>query len=428
MRKQGLQVGTAELLEALKAISVAGLRDPAAFKLALRATLVKKPSDFNVFNCTFEKFFIPRAEKEIKLKRAKECEEKYIDLLSIADKELNFMGEQLTLNEDEKVVFASLPDKERDKIKQFVEETEQGKKVGSAFKPVLESVVKSSLRYWRSRHGEPQQRPPSITGDPGWDWMLADDGEGGRGGSLSTLKDMDMSLIAEKDVPEAAELIRKMSRRLAGSLSRRYRMSKKRKELDLRRTIRDNISYGGYFYNLKYRRPGRNKLRLLLLCDVSGSMVRYTGFILPFMYGLNVVVSDIESFVFAENLERITNYMARGISFEDTMSEIMSRNKQWGGGTRIDAALEKLLREYDNVLTPKTIVIIVSDTKTTSLKGSLKKFNDLKYRVKDIIWLNTLPISEWERFNSVRTFRDVTWMYPCNKLADLEQIFEKKII
>ncbi len=421
-------MGTAELLEALEAVSAAGLADPAVFKAALKATLVKKPADFEVFNRTFDKYFIPPEEKEKELECGRECEEKYKDSLSVAEEELNFMGEQLTLEEEEKVVFASLPDKERDRIKQFVEETEQGKKVGQAFKPVLEAIVKGSLRYWRSRNGEPVKRPPSVTGDPGWDWMLSGNGEGGSGSGESALKDIDMSLIAEKDVPEAAELIRKMSHRLAGSLSRRYRMSKKRKELDLRRTIRDNISYGGYFYHLRYRRPGRNKLRLLLLCDVSGSMVRYTGFILPFIYGLNTVISDIESFVFAENLERITGYMERGVAFEETMKELMRRNRQWGGGTRIDVALDRLMRDYAEVLTPKTIVIIVSDTKTTSLAKSLSGINDLRFRVKDIIWLNTLPVADWDRFRSVQTFREVTQMHPCNRLADLEQVFEKKII
>ena len=394
--------------------------------MALRATLVKKSSEYGIFDNTFEKYFTPRWKKEAELERGRKCEEEYCQSVAKAEEDLQFMGEQLNMEEREKVVFASLPQSEKERIKQFIGETEGGNKVNSSFKPILESIVKGSLRYWQNRQDNTIRRPEPVTGDAGWDWMLS--GEGGTASSEASLKDIDMSLISGKDVPEAAELIRKMSRRLAGNLSRRYRMSKKKKELDLRRTIRDNISYGGYFYRLKYRHPGRSKPRLLLLCDVSGSMISYTGFILPFIYGLNVVISDIESFVFAEKLERITAYMERGVSFENTIKEIMERNVRWGGGTKIDAAVRELINKYDQVLTPKTIVIVVSDTKTTSLSDALEAVKELQSRVKDIIWLNTLAPEEWDRFRSVGAFYNITRMFPCNRLADLERIFESKVI
>lgn len=188
------------------------------------------------------------------------------------------------------------------------------------------------------------------------------------------------------------------------------------------------MSHGGYIYELKYVQRKKHKLRLLLLCDVSGSMIRYTGFILPFIYGLNAVVGDIESFVFAEGLERITPFLARGLSFEETIREVMKDNKQWGGGTRLGVALDGILCRYESLLTPRTIVLIISDTKTTSLQHALENVNALKAKVKDVIWLNTLPKPEWERFRSVQSFGRVTRMFPCNRLIDLERIVEKKII
>jgi len=438
LRQQGLRVGTAEAMEALEAISVAGVEDRQAFKAALQATLVKKAADFDVFERTFENYFVPAEVKEEKIVQGREQAEKYEENLQKVEEELTFKGEQLNLEETEKVVYASLPEKEQERIKQFVSETEHGKNVESSFKPVLESIVKGSLRYWRSRQDERMHKPPSVTGDPGWDWMLADDGGGSGGGAgdgaggesglARSLKEMDMSQISEKDVPEAAELIRKMTRRLSNSLSRRYRASRKKRELDLRRTIRDNISYGGSIYHLRYRDRRKQKLRLLLLCDTSGSMIRYTSFILPFIYGLNMVVSDIESFVFSEGLEKITDYMEKRDSFEEARRELMKKSNQWGGGTRLAVAVERLMKEHEEVLTPKTIVIIVSDTRTTLLHESRKRIENLQDRVKDVIWLNTLPHHEWDQLRSVQMFREVSRMYPCNRLADLEQVFAGKII
>jgi len=429
LRKQGVRVGTAELMEALEGVSVAGLKDREAFKTALRATLIKKAPDFEVFEHTFEKYFLPSNEQKKELQRGWECEEKYIECLEKADNELTFKGEKLDLAESEKVVFASLPEKEQNKIKQFVSETELGKNVEPEFKPILETTVKSSLRYWRNRQENTIQRPPSITGDSGWDWMLAGSSAGGAGGGSSGngIRELDMKNITDKDVPEAAELIRKMTRRLIYSLSRRYRISKKKRELDLRRTIRDNISYGGYIYHLRYRDKKKQKLRLLLLCDISGSMIRYTGFILPFIYGLNSVVSDLESFVFAENLEKISGSLERGASFEEARKELLKKSREWGGGTRLAIALETLMQEHDELLTPKTIVIIVSDTRTTLLDEALRRMENVHDRVKDIVWLNTLPPEEWEELRSVSSFQKLTRMYPCNRLADLEHVLEKKI-
>lgn len=426
LRKQGVQIGTAELLDALEAILVTGLGDRRMFKAALRATMIKKAADFDVFDRNFEYYFISPAEAARQRHRGRELENRYHDCLARAENELVFMGEQLDLEESEKVVFASLPENERSKIRQFMEETEQGNKVGPTFKPMLESIVKGSLRYWRSRRGLSMQRPPAITGDSRRDWALAGSVEGE--GKATALKMRDMSLISGEDAAAATELLRKMSRKLAVSLSRRYEMSGQRKRFDPRRTIRNNISHGGYIYKLTYVYRKRQKLRLLLLCDVSGSMIRYTGFILPFIYGLNAVVGDIESFVFAEGVERITPFLVRGLSFEDTMREVMKGNRQWGGGTRLGAALEEILSGHEEALTPKTIVLIVSDTKTTSLNHAVENVKALKARVKDVIWLNTLPLSEWERFRSVQSFRRVTRMFPCNRLIDLEKIVEKKII
>ncbi len=64
-----------------------------------------------------------------------------------------------------------------------------------------------------------------------------------------------------------------------------------------------------------------------------------------------------------------------GLSFEDTMREVMKGNRQWGGGggTRLGgAALEEILSGHEEALTPKTIVLIVSDTKTTSLNHAVE--------------------------------------------------------
>lgn len=425
LRKQGLRVGTAEVLDALEAIKELGVTDRGTFRTILKGTMVKKVKELLIFDRTFQQYFTSPDVKQQALEIGKKHEANYRKNLEEAEKELIFQGDNLNLDEEEKIIYTALSDSERKRLREFIEETERGHKVQASFKPLLESLVKGSLRYRKSRLEEVPQRPPSITGVPEWDWMLA--GTAGTGSGKASLKELDMSEISEEDIPLAAEIAQKISRRLALNISRRYRQSRKKQMLDLRRSIRGSISYGGSFYRLKYRKKKQQKPRLLLLCDVSGSMARYTGFILPFMYGLTSVVRHIESFVFAEKLERITPYILQGSSFESTMEEVIKRSGQWGGGTRISAALEQLARKHGEVLTPKTIFIMVSDTMTTSLDRSLANLKELRARVKDIIWLNPLPCEEWERFRSVREFKRITRMFACRKLVDLERIFDKRV-
>jgi uncharacterized protein len=215
---------------------------------------------------------------------------------------------------------------------------------------------------------------------------------------------------------------------LVHSISRRYRLSKKHQKLDLRRTIRDNLQYGGTPFHLKYKSRRQQKPRLLLLCDVSGSMARYAGFVLQFVYSLNTVVSHIESFVFADQLEIITPYFNHRQDFDATMLEVMNKSRQWGGGTSMGAALQDLREKYDHTLMGNTVVLIVSDTKTTNLENTVEEIKGLRRRVKDVIWLNTLPAAERETSRTTKMIGSEVRMFPCNTLSDLENIVRNKVL
>ncbi len=433
LRQQGLQVGTAEIHTALLALSLTGLADRSTCKVALQVAMVKKADEQGIFDKTFAYYFQPPADKERALQQGGELEKEFRQGLNRAEAELVFKGEPLSLNEEERTVYASLSAEERERIKNFVDETERGKKVEKSFRPVLETIVKSSLRY-REKQSDyvPRRGPETNTGDPRRDWVLGREGVPGAGSGNGSsrngetaLKDLDMSSIPEKEIPLAAELVRKMSRRLAVNLSRRYRRTKKRKTIDIRKTIRDNISYGGYLYRLRYRSRRRHKPRLLLLCDVSGSMLRYAGFILPFIYGLSSAVGQIECFVFSESLQRITPYLRRGHSFEETVKILKKEDREWGKGTKIYAAFKGLCHEFGEDLTPGTVVLVVSDTRTLALEHSVEMLKKLKAGVREVIWLNTLPRDSWNRYPSVAAFAGVVPMVPGNRIRDLEQVFNK---
>ncbi len=215
---------------------------------------------------------------------------------------------------------------------------------------------------------------------------------------------------------------------MATRFARRYRQSKKQQRLDLRKTIRHNIRFGGTLLKLRYRSRRKQKPRLVLLCDVSGSMARYASFVLQFFYGINDVVSQIESFIFSEDLERVTDYFQHRDDFKLTMLEVINSSKEWGRGTNLGAALKSLRLKYPDLLSGHSILLIVSDTKTMELDETMQELAQLKRIVKDIIILNTLPHGDCQNSKSVRTFQGMLRMFPCNTLSDLEKVVRQKII
>ena len=75
---------------------------------------------------------------------------------------------------------------------------------------------------------------------------------------------------------------------------------------DLRQTLRKNLRRGGELLEIAYRKPKRNRLKIVLLCDVSKSMELYTVFLVQFMYAFQQVYKRMETFAFGTSLKRIT--------------------------------------------------------------------------------------------------------------------------
>jgi uncharacterized protein with von Willebrand factor type A (vWA) domain len=426
LRHTGVRIGSGEVIDALNALALLDLSDRLAVRSALQATLIKRPGERAVFDRAFDLFFAPPEEKEQVATRHHHKWDKRREMIRQAEQELTFQGQALELSDREKTVYASIPEQDRQKIADYVKKTAEGKNVEQHFRPILESVVKGSLSYWhKSLRNELDLSEAPATGDSELDALMEGVGSTGEGGFASLLEE-DMQNIADKDLPRARELIRKLARQMVARITRRYRQSKKHKQLDLRKSIRSNIRFGGTMFRLRYRSRRIQKPRLVLLCDVSGSMARYASFVLQFIYGIHSVVGSIESFVFSEDLERVTPYFGHA-DFNTTMLQVINRSAEWGRGTNIAKALRTLRLKFTSVLTGNTYVIIVSDTKTMALEEAARELSALRRGVKDVVWLNTMPDTDWENAKTVSTFQKLVHMYPCNTLADLEKVMRRKI-
>lgn len=162
--------------------------------------------------------------------------------------------------------------------------------------------------------------------------------------------------------------------------------------LDLRRTLRDNARYGGELLELKHRRRKEKPRKLVVVCDVSGSMERYTRMLLHFIHslygGLN---GQVEAFLFATRLTRVTKQLQHR-DIDQAVGDVGKAVPDWSGGTRIGAAL----REFNFTWARRTlgwgsIVLMVSDGWDRGEPALLgREMERLQRSCRRLIWLSPL--------------------------------------
>ena len=246
--------------------------------------------------------------------------------------------------------------------------------------------------------------------------------------ALRTWSDLDR--IAAKDFAELTSderaTVRSALERLAWDIdehrTRRWTAGRGRR-IDLRRALANSLRTGGEITTLPRRRRRTRPRPIVLLCDVSGSMELYSRTLLLFAHALSRRRRDVEAFLFATRLTRITNALRTGQP--DAAMHAVSRAVQdWSGGTRIGEALRLFHQRWRRrTLHGSSIVILISDGWD---RGDPRLLRDeiarLQRSCHRLIWLNPLigsidyaPLTRGlqaalpfvDEFLPVRTLRDV---------------------
>jgi hypothetical protein len=198
----------------------------------------------------------------------------------------------------------------------------------------------------------------------------------------------DFSTFSAEQLDEVFRLTVQIAKRLARRISRRRRPVRRKGRVDLRRTLRANLTRGDII-DLRFRARRRRKVRLVLLCDVSGSMDLYSRFLLQFLFALQSVFGRVETFTFSTRLTRITDFL-RARSYRQVLRRL-AEVRDWSGGTRIGESLAQFNRDWPMLVDRRTIVIVLSDGWDTGdpelLAGELLR---IKRRAGRVIWLNPL--------------------------------------
>ena len=326
LRASGLPVTTPELMDAVRALEVVDLMDRDEVYRALRTVLVSRMEEQPAFDRCFEAFWRFQAEEGQGLD----------GLVSMA---------QPTLPENEHG--GNPPDAGQEKQAQI------------------------ALDDWDEGE-EADDEPLEVPG-------LS---------NREVLMERDFSTFPAEQLDEVARLTVLIAKRLARRMSRRRKPTRRGGIVDLRRSMRANLMKGEII-ELRRRARRRRKVRLVLLCDVSGSMDLYSRFLLQFLYALQNVFGRVETFTFATRLTRVSDLL-RGPSYKRALRRL-TEVRDWSGGTRIGEAIRDFNLEWGRLVDRRTIVLILSDGWDTGEPDVLaQEMLTLKRRAGRVLWLNPL--------------------------------------
>ncbi|MDA1348622.1 MAG: VWA domain-containing protein [Chloroflexi bacterium] len=240
------------------------------------------------------------------------------------------------------------------------------------------------------------------------------------------LRKKDFSDYTPEEAAEARLMMASLTWDLGARRARRWQPGNG-PALDLRRTIRQNVRFGGEIIQLSQRRRKENPRRLVLICDVSGSMERYTRMLLHFVHSLyRGLENQVEAFLFATRITRVTGQFGHR-DLDRAVVEVSKAVPDWSGGTRIGQSLKTFnYRWARRTLGWGSIVLIVSDGwdrgEPSLLSDEMARLQRSCHR---LVWLN--PLAGSEEYEPTTQGMLAAGPYiddllPVNNLASLEDL------
>ncbi len=393
LRREGLTISPQETADAAKLLTELGFTDRSLVKTALRTVFAKSREEQLAFDRAFEGFFLPEEAIRKQAEEARQQQAREQEILENARENL-----PLELSDDQWQTYASLPEQERDRLQDFMDKyknhAQRNQKLYGEF---IHSVFAKAIME--------QQ-------------MLLEDAGVGVAASDPELGMLyrDISQFKDTEIPKAVDMIQTIARQLNGELAAKRRSGGHSGKLDFRRTIRKGLETGGSFYRLRYRRKPVRRKQLVLLCDVSGSMMQFSEFALRFIQSLNRVSDNARVFLFSEKL-----FEADAFALED-MDKFRNYVKEsglYGRGTDLGTALAELSDMRPSPLGAATTLIILSDTKTIDQGRAVNALLKAKQLSGRVLWLNPIPQNKWKYLRSVQLFASLCTMLSCATLSDL---------
>ena len=236
-----------------------------------------------------------------------------------------------------------------------------------------------------------------------------------------SLDQVSFGSATESELAALRREVAPLARRLAARLAVEQRAGR-RGQLDFRRTIRRSVSTGGVPLTTVHRPRRPAKTDLVILCDVSGSVLATARFTLMLVHALREQFSRVRTFVFVDEIDEVTRFFAPGVDVVDAVARMTERAQvTWvTGRTDYGRALERFEQRYTEAVGHRTSLLILGDARSNYGDLALPVLTRLADRAHAAHWLNPERRTAWDTGDSAASrFGAVVPMVECRNLAQL---------
>ncbi len=372
LRKAGLPVGPGRVVEAIRAVEVAGFTEKRDFYAVLEACFVSRPEHRVVFGQVFRLFW----------------------------RDPQFL---------EKMMEMMLP---------MVRGANEAPKPKDAERRAAEALLDGA-----------DQAPPDLEAAEGeqveFDATLTYSAD-------EKLKHTDFEQMTVAELSAAKRAIARIELPVRPIASRRTALAVRGQLADWRGTMRGAMRSGGDIRKLVMRRRKERWPNLVALCDISGSMSDYSRMLLHFLHAASNAKgagwAAVHSFTFGTRLTNITRHL-RQRDVDAALAAAGAEARDWEGGTRIGACLHAFNRDWSRrVLGQGAVVLLITDGLDRDDPDALaREAERLHLSSRRLIWLN--PLLRWDGFAAKA--RGVKALLPhvdtfraAHNIASLEELAE----
>jgi uncharacterized protein len=439
-RGAGLRVSAAEGIDAARAVDLVGLSDRTVLKDALGLLLAKTPEEKAAYDEVFDLYFKRDEFAGEKADNDHESPTSEHDPLSGASNGVagEGMGGQrgqslgALLAEDDRAALATAVEQAArdtgiENIRFFTQKNLYARRILDrmglrALERDLEAMRQTGTPEGLGRaqflQGRIDQLRDSVRDFVERNLVLYAKGETEKFRE-ELLKSTRLSNLERRDLDRMRVLVRQMAKKLAA----RYAKTRRRRlrgQLDTRRTLRRNMGWGGIPFVTVWKQKRIEKPRVMVLCDVSGSVAAMAQFLLMFMYAINEALSDIRSFAFAGSLLEVSEILEKQ-SVEEAITKIMALIGF--GSSNYGNSFADFEDGWMKFVTNKTTIIILGDARGNRTDPRTDVLGRLSLRSKRIIWLNPEYRSAWGTGDSdmYRYAPFCNLLTVCNTLRHLER-------
>jgi uncharacterized protein len=418
LRRAGVDVSTGELIDAASALQHLELTDRRSLQAALRAAMVKSPDGLERFDRLFEIIF--RAGSLDGLSTAdggtatasdsapttssspSGLSKEILDALSSGDADqlkalaeqavdavggiepgersaTYFMHRVLRAIDLSRMLSAALQQARRDTTLTELEIALQRSELAA----LLEQFRRDLAAAIAGRLGEHHQPVDLAAG-------VADPTE------------RDILHLSGTELAELRRIVQPLARQLAARVGRR-RKARSTGRLDARRTIRRSLDTGGVPIDVVNRRNHPHRPEIVLLCDVSGSVVDFAQFTFSLVNALHHELSRVRSFAFVDGIGEVTDLFATA-SFDIPVARFVERKGVLGpdGHSDYGRVFGQFVDSYlDDAVNARTTVIITGDARSNYRPSNAAALQQIADRARRVYWLNPEGLEQWNTKDSV---------------------------